>query len=271
MEQISVLGCGWLGFPLAIFLKEKGYRIKGSTKDPQKLSTLRKKEIEPFLLNFAPYDRKNIEKAKDFFNSSILIINIPPPKISNSVNFHLLQIKAITEAAKEGKVEKILFISSTSVYPNTGGVVTEKDVPKPKTSSGKALRKAEDFLINNTPFKTTILRLSGLIGYDRTPYHILKRKKKTSRIRNVPINVVHRDDCIRIIHEIIKKEVWQEIFNVSCDNHPLRKDFYEAYLLGKNIELPKFETGHTHYKIVDNEKLKRVLQYAFKYPDPCNI
>jgi len=44
-KQIAVLGCGWLGFPLAISLIEKGYLVKGSTTSESKLSDLKSKGI----------------------------------------------------------------------------------------------------------------------------------------------------------------------------------------------------------------------------------
>ena len=36
-EKISILGCGWLGLPLAKSLLAKGYKIKGSTTSESKL------------------------------------------------------------------------------------------------------------------------------------------------------------------------------------------------------------------------------------------
>ena len=36
METISILGCGWLGLPLADYLIGKGYELKGSTEDPER-------------------------------------------------------------------------------------------------------------------------------------------------------------------------------------------------------------------------------------------
>ena len=42
MTTISLLGCGYLGFPLAIELIKKGYYVKGSTTTPTKLQQLKK-------------------------------------------------------------------------------------------------------------------------------------------------------------------------------------------------------------------------------------
>ncbi len=38
MKSIGILGCGWLGFPLAKFLKKKNYSIKVSSTNKDKNS-----------------------------------------------------------------------------------------------------------------------------------------------------------------------------------------------------------------------------------------
>ena len=48
--KISILGCGWLGFPLAKKLIEIGFEVKGSTTSENKLALLKSNNIEPFLL-----------------------------------------------------------------------------------------------------------------------------------------------------------------------------------------------------------------------------
>jgi 3-hydroxyisobutyrate dehydrogenase-like beta-hydroxyacid dehydrogenase len=52
--KISILGCGWLGFPLGKYLVEKGHFVKGSTTSESKIALLSKVGIEPFLLKFSP-------------------------------------------------------------------------------------------------------------------------------------------------------------------------------------------------------------------------
>ncbi len=53
--QISILGCGWLGVPLAESLIKKGFSIKGSTTSEEKIEILTKKGIEAFLISIRQY------------------------------------------------------------------------------------------------------------------------------------------------------------------------------------------------------------------------
>ena len=50
MTKISILGCGWLGFPLAKALLSKGFSVKGSTTSIEKLAVLENVGIVPFLI-----------------------------------------------------------------------------------------------------------------------------------------------------------------------------------------------------------------------------
>ena len=40
MTKISILGCGWLGLPLAKAIVENGFSVKGSTTSSEKIATL---------------------------------------------------------------------------------------------------------------------------------------------------------------------------------------------------------------------------------------
>ncbi len=117
----------------------------------------------------------------------------------------------------------------------------------------------------------TIVRFAGLIGYDRSPLNSIKRKKLVLN-SHVPLNLIHRDDCIQILLRIITQNKWNEIYNACSDNHPTRKQYYFVQANKNNIDLPEFDdTTDLSYKIVDNSKLKKELNYNFIYPDPLNI
>ena len=196
-SKISILGCGWLGFPLAIHLANKGYVVKGSTRSPQKLAAFHEYKILPFLIEVNKRIKGN--NIPLFFQSDILFINIPPGRKRKDVaRSHPLQIAAILDHAHKYGIRKILFISSTSVYGNVNRIVTEADDLQPETSSAEALVKAEELLMGQTAIEVTILRMGGLVGLKRPAGRFLAGK---TDIRNglAPVNMVHQEDCIAII------------------------------------------------------------------------
>ena len=62
MKQISILGCGWLGMPLAKSLLEKGFSVKGSTTSLEKISAIQSNGIQPFQIELSETE------IKAFFN-----------------------------------------------------------------------------------------------------------------------------------------------------------------------------------------------------------
>lgn len=267
--SISILGCGWLGKPLGYHLIQKGYSVKGATTQPEKTTELKSSGIEPYIIHLTPYI--NEDYKPEFFNSNILVINIPPARRVDVETWHLNQIKSIYEAAKKGGVSQLLFISSSSVYPNVNRAVTEDDDLEPERPAGKALKNIENMLLQSPEFDTTVLRFSGLIGGNRKPGRFLAGKKDVKN-GDAPVNLIHRDDCIGLIEGIIENERWGEIFNGCSDEHPLRKDYYIKAAQELGMEPPTFtEEPKSSFKIISNEKIKKALGYKFKYPDPMQV
>lgn len=261
LTNISILGCGWLGLPLAKNLIENQFKVKGSTTSESKTGTLRSNNITPFLITLNENEvQGNID---DFLkDTTILLIDIPPKLRGSSSENFVKKIKTLLPYIEKSSVEKVLFISSTSVYKDENKTVTEETIPKPNTESGKQLLEVEKLLLSN--FKTTVLRFGGLIGEDRHPIYYLAGKTNLEN-PDAPINLIYQEDCIDIILNLIQKDIWNEIFNVVMPFHPNRKTYYsqKAKILG--LEIPVFnESIPSLGKTVSSEKLIRLLDYEFK-------
>lgn len=270
--NISVLGCGWLGLPLASQLIEDGHMVKGSTTTEEKLDTLKSENISPCLLTLNP--ELECDDPEKFFNSDLLILNVPPGRRrENVIDFHTSQVESVISHLKKSSIQFVIFASSTSVYPKQGGVMEEEDATSGEATrdSGEALIKAERMLMTQDNFDTTVVRFGGLYGYDRHPANYLAGKKDVSG-GNAPVNLIHRDDCINILMEIINQDVRGEIFNAVSDGHPPKNQYYKIIAEQAGLEPPSFlpDSG-TNYKIVSNRKLKTKLGYRFTYPNPLDV
>ena len=262
MTKISILGCGWLGFPLAKALIGNGFSVKGSTTSCEKIVGLKQAGITPFLIEL----RENgINGNADEFleESQVLIINIPPKLRGNSSENFVSKIKNSVPFIEKSKIKKVLFVSSTSVYSDKETVVTEETIPIPDTESGKQLLECEKLLQHNFHFQTTILRFGGLIGEDRNPIHFLAGRTNIEN-PNAPINLIHQEDCIGIILKIIESNCWGETFNAVAPFHPNREDYYSQKAKEYKLELPIFATSKPSVgKTILSDKLENVLKYQF--------
>ncbi|NTW49260.1 MAG: NAD(P)H-binding protein [Chlorobiales bacterium] len=266
-ETISIFGCGWLGLPLAKFLISQGYGVKGSTTTAEKLDALKNDGIEPFLIKLEP--EIDGERIASFLESQVLVVNIPPQRREDIVPYHQRQIESLIQAVKKSPVKKVVFVSATSVYPPLNRVVREDDAVNPDTSVGEALCKVERMLVDESAFETTVIRFCGLIGYDRKPGRFYAGKKNLTG-GSEPVNIIHQDDCVQIIFEIIRQQKWGKVYNACSDKHPLRKDFYTKAAELSEFEKPEFidDGKPVFFKVVNSDKLKKELGFSFKYPDP---
>ena len=269
-KRIGILGCGWLGFPLCRRLEKEGWQVKVSTTSRRKRSILKARGIDAYLVEFTPDLGSSSEK--DFFKVDILVISIPPPRRPDVEKYHQEQVKSLVEALTPTPVKRILFISSTSVYPTINGEVDEEEKRPPERPVGIALKKVEKRIQAQSSFKTTILRLAGLIGYDRVPGRFLRRKKEMMA-PDAPLNLIHRDDAISLICRIISQEAWGKIYNGSAPIHPTRREFYTTGSRQPMTVPPIFEdkTVRPRFKIVSGEKAVRELGFTYRYPDPLDL
>jgi nucleoside-diphosphate-sugar epimerase len=266
MTQISILGCGWLGLPLAKALLGNDFSVKGSTTSVEKLSVLENLGIQPFLVVLS--EDKTEENLTGFLeNSKILIIDVPPKLRGTEKENFVSKIKNVIPFIEKSSVENVLFISSTSVYGEDNLIVTEETELNPDTESGRQLVQAEQLLQSNPNFKTTILRFGGLIGEGRHPIHFLAGRKNLDN-PDAPINLIHQKDCIGIILKIMELNSWNETFNAAAPTHPSRKNYYTQKAIDFNLALPEFNSENlTFEKTILSSKVENVLGYTFTKPN----
>jgi nucleoside-diphosphate-sugar epimerase len=266
-ETITILGCGWLGLPLAQTLVKQGYSVKGSTTREEKLETLHDAGVEPWLVRLDP--ELNGDDIVAFLQSDTLIINIPPLRRDDIVEYHIEQFSSLIDALGQSPVRSVLLVSSTSVYPALNREVTEEDAVDPESLAGQALLLVEEMLMQESGFQTTVLRFGGLIGYDRNPEKYLAGMAEIAH-PDQPMNLIHRDDCVKIISEIIRLKQWGEVFNACSPVHPLRKEYYgrAAEIAGLQPIPLSSSIDTAPFKVVNSDKLINALHYQFLYADP---
>ena len=265
IKQVSIIGCGWLGFPLGIALTQNGIMVNGSTTSKEKFNQLKSYKINPFLIRLTEDGIKgNIDGFLE--KSDVVIINIPPGLRKNPDKNHVTEIAHLAESINQNQNKTVIYISSTFVFKNEINipVITSETQPN-NFDTGKQLIEIEKILTENYAFKTTIIRFGGLIDEQRHPGNYLSGR---TAIKNpdAPINLIHKADCIGIITQIIKKELFDITLNAVYPSHPTRKNYYTNYCKNKVLPIPIFETtGLNKGKIIDSAKLILLLNYKFKH------
>ncbi|WP_297868651.1 SDR family oxidoreductase [uncultured Flavobacterium sp.] len=272
--KISILGCGWLGLPLAKSLLSKGYKVKGSTTSESKLDLLKNAGISPFQIQLE--ENQIIGTIEDFLKETdVLVIDIPPglrreTSASNEMIF-VSKIKNLIPYIEKSEIQKVVFVSSTSVYGDGFPIVEirEETKPNPDTESGKQLAITETLLQSNSHFKTTVIRFGGLLGYDRHPIKFLAGRTNVEN-PDAPVNMIQREDCIGIIEKALDfarddNWEWNQTFNAVAPQHPTRKVYYHKKAEIFNLPLPTFaKNSESKGKIISSKKVETILGYSFQ-------
>jgi len=262
-EKIAIVGSGWLAKPLAAACIQKGYVVRCSNR-----SGLPPENFNAETIKLVIHEDYLECSDPTFFDADVLIIAIPPGRKSDPEFRHPKEIQQLIPHIRSSKV---IFISSTSVYPDTNGIVDEQCDLIPDSSSGRALKKAEVLLRESCGLRLTVVRFSGLIGGERMPGRFLAGKSEVEN-PDAPVNLIHQTDCVRVLMEIIRQNAFGYIFNACADEHPTRRNYYTGEARKLGLIPPEFAAvSNGSYKIVDASFLKSKLGFEFQYPDPQKI
>lgn len=262
--KIGIIGCGWLGFALARKLISLDYPVLGTTTTKANLELLKNEGITAYYVELFKEGVKGnlIDFLKD---SDILVINIPPKRKGDSMDY-LGKIEQLYEACKIMHKEKIIFVSSTSVYGNLQGEINEKTSPKPATEAAKAVLRAEQLFSKDSSFNSTIVRFGGLIGPDRHPVTYLSGQQNLTN-GDDHINLIHLDDCLAVLTNIISLGWWDKTLNAVYPHHPAKRDYYTQEARKRGLPEPDYKKGYAGKtgKLIQSKTLKS-LGFEFKTP-----
>ncbi len=262
-KRITIAGLGWLGNAFASTLISHGYIVKGSVTDSNKAQEITERGIPafPLVLTEGGVTGKVESLLSD---TDVLVIMIPPGLRRNTGANYALKMAHFLHQIEQSSITKVILVSSTSVYDNHQGHVTEKDIPEPQSNAAKQLYDVEQIFFNTPAFNTTIVRFGGLFGGNRNPVRFLAGRKGLSN-GNAPVNMIHREDCVGILLSIIQKNVFGHMFNAVAPQHPTKQEYYKAQAEKLDLEAPEYNIeGDTVFKQVDSVRIDSVLDYTFK-------
>jgi nucleoside-diphosphate-sugar epimerase len=263
-KEINLLGCGWLGFPLALNLISRGFVIKGSTTSPEKMQVLKAAGIDPFLVQF---DQSLPEPELDpLLDGDILIVSVPPGrKTTEGPDNYKRMGEILASQIPKSRISKLIFISSTSVYSDRNKVFTESSELAPETLSGKVIAEVEKSLLA-LPMNVIVLRLAGLFGPGRSPGRFFSGK---TNIPNglAPVNMIHQDEVIAIINALIDSDSAKGVYIGSTPSHPTKQEFYTLAARIDKLPEPNFILEKLSWKIVESERVEIELGFSYKFPN----
>ena len=263
---VAVLGCGWLGFPLAQALLAQGHRVLGTTTTPEQLPVLKAAGIEPHLLqlgtDFSAADEARLTALLS--QASILVLNVPPRAAVAGGYPQLL--RPVHRAVAAARVKAVLFVSTTGVYPEEPRLMREQDAISTRDAASDVLRTEGHFVPRYGQWQSTVVRLGGLIGPDRAPGRFLAGRRELAQ-GDAPVNLLHLTDAVGVLSSIIEHNVWGYTINVCANDHPARREFYPTAAEHLGLTPPTFQPEYGGGKTIDSSLLRTLVPYKFVYDD----
>lgn len=263
--KVSVLGCGWSGMPLVQSLVGRGHTVKGSSTQRTKLLEIARAGALPFKLHAGLH--LDGERLESFFSCDCLVVTLPPPRMKGHDNYHVLVHEAIANACEKLAVPRVLLFSSTSVYPNKNGPVTEVDADYLKSPhSGVSVLEIEDCYTRKQSFTTQILRFGGLFGPERHPGKFM-RSQGVIKNSNAPVNLVHLDDVVGASVHLIEHQLASGAYNLCAPTDCSRGAFYTKAVQSLGMAPPELDGQWGVWKRVLSTRIQEA-GYFFKVADP---
>lgn len=271
-----VIGCGYVGTPLAKRLVELGHEVWGVRRTQESAAKLAEIAVKPFAADISePGALDGLTGPFDW------VVNLVSSDKGGAPEYRRVYVdgnRNLIEWTRKNPVKKLVYTSSTSVYAqNDGSAVKESSPAEPTTETSRILVEAEKLLTAAAPtIPAVVLRVAGIYGPERG--HLFKQYLKNEA--KIPgqgariINMIYVDDLVEVIIAALKNGRAGETYNVVDDEPVSLLHFYRwlSETLGKWMppfapeeQKPERKRAITSKK-VQNRKMKVELGVQLKYP-----
>ena len=267
IKKLLIIGCGKLGQGIGNNLSELPIEIVGIKRSLPKTPLI----FKIITLDiFSDKFRENV----NLINPDFLIYSVSSDEqTEKSYQKNYVEgLKITIDALRQLKhFQHLIFISSTRVYGQiSDSLLSESTIPQPQDFGGRALLEAEKCL-NKLPFKSSILRLSGIYGNGR--HHMLGVASDPTKWPQEDrwTNRIHEEDAISFISflftQILNNEEIENLYLVT-DCQPV--SLYEVLKwIRSELGLPPYKDSIP--KNINGKKLVSAilprLNFTFKHPN----
>ncbi|MCT9872113.1 SDR family oxidoreductase [Paenarthrobacter aurescens] len=215
---VLIAGCGDLGTEAGLRFAAAGHEVVGLRRSPEKLPS----GIRGLYADLS----KDVPELPTDVDIVVIAVAADASTEGAYRAAYLDGVKNVLDALERQALEprRILFVSSTAVYKDSGGAVVDESTPtEPTRFSGKVLVEAEELLFartRGTGTRPVSLRLGGIYGPGRTRL-IDQVKTGQALIPAQPrhTNRVHRDDAAAMIVHLTTMDQDPGPVYVGVDDH----------------------------------------------------
>lgn len=256
-ESVLVVGCGFVGLPLARNLASCGWETHAITASESSAAKLHNEPFGAYALDISDKAGFRLIAGHRFD----VVIHCASSGRGDATSYAAVFLEGIQNLMATLNYGRLIFTSSTSVYAQTDGSTVDETSPAaPTRETGRILRKTEDLVL---AANGVVARLAGLYGPGRCAplQKLLEGRATIEEDGTRRMNMLHQVDAAGALAFLAKKEL-SGVYNV-VDNEPAAEmDWYQYVCHRLNRPLPRFgprdlnrKRGWTN-KRVSNRKLR---------------
>lgn len=278
-RHLVIFGAGYVGGEVARQAVARGLRVTALTRNPEKARVLAEAGVQVIVDDLAAESWHAHAALKDGVDLVLNCVSSGGGGVEGYRHSYVDGMKSVLAWASRARVGALVYTSSTSVYPQDGGVTVDEDTSVEATRlAGSAIVEAEDLLLAaKVAERRFVLRLAGIYGPGRH-YLVDQLRDGSGEVAGVGthrLNLIHRDDIAGAIWAAFdaSPNVPGGVFNVADDGAAPKAEI-AAFLAKKlGVPTPRF-TGEpaggrrrvTPDRVIANDRIKRVLGWRPIYP-----
>jgi nucleoside-diphosphate-sugar epimerase len=275
--RVLIVGCGYVGAPLGTALVEAGHSVVGLRRTGAASEDLRAVGIEPVLGDIT--DLESLRRIAGPFDWVVNTVASGGGGEDSYRQVYLEGARNLVNWLSSMSPSRMVYTSSTGVYgQDDGSVVKETSPTEPVAPTARVLVETERLLLEAAArnFPAVILRVAGIYGPGRGHWfqQYLANEVRIPGTGQRILNMIHRDDLVRIIIAALQSGRGGEVYN-AVDDEPVTMIQFFRWLsetLGKNMPPFVAEDGEQSgkrgvtNKRVSNRKIKMELGARYLYP-----
>ena len=219
-----LIGCGYVGLPLALRLKEAGHEIDAWVHSAASAESLALHQFHRVIAGSVA-DHEIWAGLGETYD---LVIHCASSGRGGESAYEQVFLKGMLMVKAHQPQAGKLFVSSTSVYRQLQGeIVTEESPAEPDTATGRILFVAEKVALQAG---ATVVRSSGIYGPNRgVLFEKFRRGEAIIEGDGLRwINQIHQRDLVAALAHLIEAGAPGEIYNAT-DNTPVTYREYYAW------------------------------------------
>lgn len=277
MNRLFIAGCGYSGSAVAREARNEGWLVTCHLRDKARGESLAEEGFDTVVFGIDGVD--SIPALP--LSGQVLLYSVPPQG-GGSVDLRAAGFISAMER-DQAIPSRVVYLSATSVYGDTGGAPVNESSPAMATSAmGKRRLDAErlfDEFGKRHGIPVVILRISGIYGPGRLPLmQISQGQPLLAEELAKPSNRIHRDDLVQVCLAVLNGG--DGIYNVS-DGCPVSMTAYFnacADILGyprqpqvgmdeaMRVMPPLLFNYFKESRVVDNSRIIGELGIRLRYP-----